>query len=103
MEFTVRVNVKGVLAVIAVAVLSVGSFVAGEHRGRLYERRQSFTPIVLANSDGTTVDGMYYQVIAIQDFCKANPNRAFISGSQIGSCTSDGQVPDLAGKQNKKP
>jgi hypothetical protein len=44
MEFTVRINVKAVLAVVAIVALAVGSFFAGEHHQALKDSAAPDTP-----------------------------------------------------------
>ena len=94
MRVSFDLNVKAVLAVVAIGALSAGSFVTGEYHGRSYERRRSLAPVVLSKSDATDTDGLIMQALNRANFCEANPNRAYILGSDNGTCTADGQVPD---------
>ena len=97
MRISFNVNLKGVLAVVAIGTLSVGSFIAGEHRQAQKTTPQTDSIAARFTPASIPVGKDYFDQIAnMMAFCKTHPNSAFTSGTESDTCTSDGQVPDMA-------
>jgi hypothetical protein len=87
-----------VLVPVAVLAVALGSFFAGRHYERSHPGDLTFgkarvtqeTSVIPAGKDG------WEQSDNISAFCKTHPNAAFLSGSEHGVCTADGQNPDIA-------
>lgn len=100
MEFTVRVNVKAVLAVVAVGALCVGSFYAGEwhqaHREQApIDLTDGLVPKTAVPSTFSVKNGSFVIPPGIhkETWCASHPETNW-KYSTAGVNPSDGFVPD---------
>jgi hypothetical protein len=89
MRISFDVNVKAMLAVVALGGVAAGSFYGGE-RHQEHKSASPLAPVVLSVKVIETLDDLETSQKTETQFCWANHGRRYIDSGLRGECTAEG-------------